>query len=115
MSRICIIYPESSTPQTGMGGRHHYFAKELVKLGHDVTVVAARRHHLLRDGIDTDALPPEEMVEGYRFVRVNMLTRMTNAGFWRGLPLPQSYPPYVRGWGLRRTWCSIPRRNYLVI
>ena len=72
MSRICIIYPESSTPQTGMGGRHHYLAKELVKLGHDVTVVAARRHHLLRDGIDTDALPPEEMVEGYRFVRVNV-------------------------------------------
>jgi len=72
MSRICIIYPESSTPQTGMGGRHHYLARELVRLGHDVTVVAARWHHLLRDGVDTDALPAEEIVEGYRFVRIDV-------------------------------------------
>ena len=72
MSRICIIYPESSTPQTGMGGRHHYLARELVRLGHDVTVVAARWHHLLRDGVDTDALPAEEMVEGYRFIRIDV-------------------------------------------
>ncbi|MFB9149855.1 glycosyltransferase family 4 protein [Roseovarius ramblicola] len=72
MSRICIIYPESSTPQTGMGGRHHYLARELVRLGHDVTVVAARWHHLLRDGVDTDALPAEEVVEGYRFVRIDV-------------------------------------------
>lgn len=72
MVNICIIYPESSTPQTGMGGRHHYLAKELVRLGHDVTVVAMRWHHLLRDGVDTDALPAEEMVEGYRFVRIDV-------------------------------------------
>lgn len=72
MSRICIIYAESSTPQTGMGGRHHYLAKELVRLGHDVTVVAAQWHHLLRDGVDTDALPAEEIVEGYRFIRIDV-------------------------------------------
>jgi hypothetical protein len=27
----------------------------LVRLGHDVTVVGARWHHLLRDGLDTEA------------------------------------------------------------
>jgi hypothetical protein len=41
-------------------------------LGHDVTVFAARWHRLLRDGVDTDALPVEEIVEGYRFVRVDV-------------------------------------------
>ena len=69
---IRIICPESSTPQTGMGGRHHYLAKELVRLGHEVTVVAERWHNLLRDGVDTDALPVEDIVEGYRFVRINV-------------------------------------------
>ena len=55
-----------------MGGRHHYLAKELVNLGHNVTVVAARWHHLLREGVDVDALPAEEVVEGYRFVRIDV-------------------------------------------
>lgn len=72
MAIILIIYPESSTPQTGMGGRHHYLAREIVKLGHDVTVVAARWHHLMRDGVDTDALPAAEIVEGYRFIRIDV-------------------------------------------
>jgi glycosyltransferase involved in cell wall biosynthesis len=69
---ICIIYAESSTPQTGIGGRHHYLSKELAKLGHNVTVVAARWHHLLREAIDTDVLPAEEIVEGYRLIRIDV-------------------------------------------
>jgi glycosyltransferase involved in cell wall biosynthesis len=72
MSCIWIIYAESSTPETGIGGRHHYFARELAKLGHDVTVVAARRHHLLRDGLDTDGLPAEQEVDGYRLLRLDV-------------------------------------------
>lgn len=72
MSRILLINFYASTPATGIGGRHHYLARELVKLGHDVTLVAARRHHLLRDGLDAAMLPAEEMVDGYRFVRVDV-------------------------------------------
>jgi glycosyltransferase involved in cell wall biosynthesis len=72
MSRIWIIYDVSSTPETGIGGRHHYLAGELVKLGHDVTVVAARGHHLLRDGIDADALPAEQKINGYRLLRLDV-------------------------------------------
>lgn len=72
MSRILLINHYASTPATGMGGRHHYLARELAKMGHEVTLVAARRHHLLRDGVDADALPAEEIVEGYRFVRLDV-------------------------------------------
>lgn len=72
MSRIWLINPYSSTPATGMGGRHHYLARELARLGHDVTLVAARRHHLLRQDVDTDTLPAEEIVDGYRFVRIDV-------------------------------------------
>jgi glycosyltransferase involved in cell wall biosynthesis len=61
-----------------MGGRHHYLAKELSRLGHDVTLVAARRHHLLRQDVDTDNLPAEEIVDGYRFVRIDV-PRYSNA------------------------------------
>ncbi len=61
-----------------MGGRHHYLAKELARLGHDVTLVASRRHHLLRQDVDTDKLPAEEIVDGYRFVRIDV-PRYSNA------------------------------------
>ncbi|UJW76783.1 glycosyltransferase family 4 protein [Rhizobium sp. SL42] len=55
-----------------MGGRHHYLAKALSRLGHQVTLVAARRHHLLRQDVDADRLPTEEIVDGYRFVRIDV-------------------------------------------
>lgn len=72
MARIWIINQYASTPQTGMGGRHHYFARELVRRGHEVTVVAASWHHLLRDDIDSETLPTTELVDGYRFFRVRV-------------------------------------------
>lgn len=55
-----------------MGGRLHYMARELVRLGHDVTVVGARKHHLLRDDVDTDELPAEEEIDGYRLLRIDV-------------------------------------------
>ena len=68
MKRIWIINQYASTPDTGMGGRHHYLASGLAKLGYDVTLIAASWHHLLRDGVD-DA-PEIEARDGYTFVRV---------------------------------------------
>jgi glycosyltransferase involved in cell wall biosynthesis len=66
MTRIVIINHYGSTTGTGMGGRHHYFARELARKGHTVTLVAARSHHLIRDDIDS-----EEMIDGYRFMRIS--------------------------------------------
>ncbi|MGE3643981.1 MAG: glycosyltransferase family 4 protein [Beijerinckiaceae bacterium] len=72
MSRIWLICHYASTPATGVGGRHHYLARELAKLGHEVSLVAARRHHMLRADIDAGALPAEELESGYRFVRIDV-------------------------------------------
>ena len=68
MSRIWIINQYSSTPDTGLGGRHHYLARELSKRGHEVTLVAAQWHHLLAEG--AEKAPEIEIREGFKFVRV---------------------------------------------
>lgn len=72
MANIWLINHYASTPSTGPGGRHHYLARELAAMGHRVTLIAARRHHLLREGLDTSVLPSEEHVEGYRFLRLDV-------------------------------------------
>ena len=69
MSRIWIINQYASTPETGMGGRHHYLAEGLSKLGHDVTVIAAQWHHLLRFDA-SENLPGIEQRQNYLFARV---------------------------------------------
>lgn len=44
-----LINQYASTPQTGMGGRHYYLARELAKQGHRVYLVAAGYSHLLHE------------------------------------------------------------------
>lgn len=72
MSSILLINHYATTPATAMGGRTHYMARELARLGHDVTVVTAKKHHYIRDGVDADALPAEEEVDGYRLLRLDV-------------------------------------------
>lgn len=72
LSNILLINHYFSTPATGNGGRTHYLARELVRLGHNVTVVGARRHHLLLKETSDDALPSEEEIDGYRLLRLNV-------------------------------------------
>lgn len=55
-----------------MIARHHYLAQELAKLGHSVTLVGARRHHLLRDPGNAWTLPAAEQKNGYRFLRLDV-------------------------------------------
>lgn len=43
-----LINQYASTPETGMGGRHYYMAKELANQGHIVYLIAASYTHLLR-------------------------------------------------------------------
>lgn len=68
--RIWIINQYGSTPKTGIGGRHHNFARLLAARGHAVTVIAARQHHILRDPEASRAAPFIETIDGYRFVRL---------------------------------------------
>ena len=43
-----LINQYASTPETGIGGRHYYLAKELANQGHTVYLIAAGYTHLLR-------------------------------------------------------------------
>lgn len=70
MKKVWIVNHYASTPQTGIGGRTHYMARELVRLGYDVTVICARYHHLLRNDVDVRGLASEETVAGYRLIRL---------------------------------------------
>lgn len=48
---VWLIDQYASTPDsgTGGGGRHFYLAKELVKLGHRITIITACYHHLMNE------------------------------------------------------------------
>ena len=45
---IWLIEQYASTPATGMGGRQFYMAREMVKQGHTVYLIAASYTHFLR-------------------------------------------------------------------
>lgn len=67
---IWIINQYASLPSTGIGGRHRDLARELVKRGHNVTLVSARWTHLVRDAEAAQGAPDQEVFEGFRFVRI---------------------------------------------
>nr|HIL76348.1 glycosyltransferase WbuB [Rhodospirillales bacterium] len=65
---IWIINQYASTPNSGMGGRHYYLAKELAKQGHKVYLVAASYTHLLRNPPVIDDAYKVEPVAGFSFI-----------------------------------------------
>jgi len=69
---IWIINQYASTPETGMGGRHYYLAKELAKQGHKVYLIAASYTHLLRQPPNVNDAFTIEPVAGFSFVWVKM-------------------------------------------
>lgn len=71
MKTIWIINQDGSTPETGYGGRHHYFAQELGRRGYRVYFVIGSWHHLLTH--DDIHLPLVEEREFYTLVRVPVL------------------------------------------
>jgi hypothetical protein len=71
LSRIILINHYASNPTMGMAGRHHYFARELAALDHDVTLVAARSHDLLQPESNVSHVPLVETIDGYRFIRIS--------------------------------------------
>ena len=70
MARLWFINQYATTPETGIGGRHHHLADALGRMGHDVVVVAARRHHLVRDAVAAEAAPQIEKRAHHRLVRL---------------------------------------------
>ena len=68
--KIWIISQYSSTPETGIGGRHYYLARELARQGHEVHLVAASYTHLLRSCPDVDDKYHVTEVDGFKVVWV---------------------------------------------
>ncbi len=123
--RLWIVNQYASQPNRGYVCRHHYLARELLKLGVEVTIFAAAGHHLHHKRPDGDALKNGEMVDGVRYVWIKtpsvsqdskvarvlawfvFALGMFLAG-WR-LPSPTtvihsspSLIPYISSWSLAR-------------
>ena len=69
---IWIINQYASTPETGMGGRHYHMARELVKQGHKVYLVAASYTHLLRKPPKVEQSYQVQPIEDFNFVWMKM-------------------------------------------
>ena len=72
MKTIWLINQYASTPETGIGGRHHYLATELAKEGYEVYVIAGGWHHLLKAPDTAPNKTEIEEIDGYKFVRLAM-------------------------------------------
>lgn len=72
MKTIWIINQYASTPDTGIGGRHFHLARELVKQGHKVYLVAASYTHILRKYPKVEQPYQVELIEGINFVWIKM-------------------------------------------
>lgn len=65
---IWIINQYASTLDTGFGGRHYYFAKELARNGFDVHLFSSATHHLLRKRPALSGDITVERVDGFSYV-----------------------------------------------
>ncbi len=66
--RILLINHYAGSPKHGMEFRPFYLAREWVRLGHEVTIVAASQSHLRIATPQTDGSITEEAIEGIRYV-----------------------------------------------
>ncbi|MDM8179061.1 glycosyltransferase family 4 protein [Marinobacter salarius] len=69
---VWVINQYASTPDTALGGRHYYMAREMAKKGYTVYLIGSASHHLLREKPILDATFKLEKVEGFKFVWVKM-------------------------------------------
>ena len=67
---IIIINHYAGSEELGMEFRPYYLGRELAKLGHEVTVVAATFSHLRRKNPQIDEDFSEQMMDGVRYVWV---------------------------------------------
>ena len=69
---LWLINQYASTPQTGMGGRHYYLARELARQGHRVYLIAAGYTHLLRELPEIFGEVRIQSSDGFHFVWLRM-------------------------------------------
>ncbi|QIZ69359.1 glycosyltransferase family 4 protein [Oxynema aestuarii] len=99
--KIWIVNHYATSPERGSSTRHYSLAKELVKLGHQVTIIAAQTHHLVnsqyRHSPAVRLIEPDKK-EGVNFLflptpiyKKNGISRLWNMLYftWQVLQLPQ--------------------------
>ena len=69
---IWIINQYGSTPETGMGGRHFYFARELSKQGNLVYLIIGSYSHILRKPPKVDNKFKLEVIDGVNILWVRV-------------------------------------------
>ena len=71
--RVWLINQYAATPETGMGGRSFYMARELAKLGYEVYLISGSFHHKLRNVKDYRGLIDVDDSHGFKHVRLRLL------------------------------------------
>lgn len=66
--KILLINHYAGSIYHGMEFRPYYLSREWVKMGHEVTIVAASFSHLRQKNIDMDVPIKEEFIDGIRYV-----------------------------------------------
>lgn len=74
LKTIWIINQYASTTTSGIGGRHYYFAQELAKQGHNVYLISASYHHLLKNPYPQNESTLIQKIDGFHFVTVKLPT-----------------------------------------
>tara|TARA_R110002072_G_scaffold255129_1_gene413845 strand:- start:2752 stop:3978 length:1227 start_codon:yes stop_codon:yes gene_type:complete len=69
---VWIINQYASTPDVGMGGRHFYLSRELVKQGLTVYVIASSYTHLHRDPPEVKDKHLEQVIDGVNYIWLKM-------------------------------------------
>ncbi len=82
---ILLINHYAGSPEMGMEFRPYYFAKEWIKSGHNVTILAADNSHLRKKNISIPKSFTEEIIDGIKYIWIktpqyssNGLSRVMN-------------------------------------
>lgn len=67
---ILLVNHYAGSPQMGMEFRPYYFAKEWIKLGHNVTILAANNSHLRKRNISIAKSFTEEIIDEIKYIWV---------------------------------------------
>ena len=67
---ILLINHYAGSPEMGMEFRPYYFAKEWIKAGHNVTILAANNSHLRKRKIVLKSRFQEELIDGIKYIWV---------------------------------------------
>jgi glycosyltransferase involved in cell wall biosynthesis len=67
---ILLINHYAGTPELGMEFRPYYLAKEWIKLGHNVTIIASSFSHLRKEVIINNNFYKKENIEGINYIWV---------------------------------------------